>query len=58
VGGSPQEVFSIELDESIRSLEAGRVSSDDPEIVVCTFGGRICSLTTQALDQVWSLCSL
>ena len=52
-GTSPQEVFSTNLGESVRSLEGGRVSSDEhPEIVACTFRGRICSLTTQALDQV------
>eukprot|EP00903_Cladosiphon_okamuranus_P008387 g8063.t1 len=51
-GSSPQEVFSINLGESIRSLEGGRVTSDEhPEVVTCTYRGRICSLTTQALDQ-------
>ena len=52
----PQEVFSTNLGESIRSLQGGRVSSDEhPEIVACTFRGRICSLTTQPLDQVLML---
>ncbi|CAN0393384.1 unnamed protein product, partial [Scytosiphon promiscuus] len=51
-GSFPQKAFSIDLGESIRSIEAGRVSSDEhPEVVACTFRGRICSLTTQALDQ-------
>ncbi|CBN79191.1 Bardet-Biedl syndrome protein 7 [Ectocarpus siliculosus] len=52
VGSCPQEAFSIDLGESIRSLECGKVSNDQyPEVVVCTFRGRVCSLTTQALDQ-------
>ncbi|CAM9371775.1 unnamed protein product [Ectocarpus sp. 13 AM-2016] len=52
VGSCPQEAFSIDLGESIRSLECGKVSTDQyPEVVVCTFRGRVCSLTTQALDQ-------
>ncbi|CAM9337349.1 unnamed protein product, partial [Hapterophycus canaliculatus] len=52
VGSCPQQAFLIDLGESIRSLEAGRVSSDaHPEVVACTFRGRVCSLTTQALDQ-------
>ncbi|CAM9764264.1 unnamed protein product [Scytosiphon promiscuus] len=51
-GNCPQKAFSIDLGESIRSIEAGRVSNDEhPEVVACTFRGRICSLTTQALDQ-------
>ncbi|CAN0125804.1 unnamed protein product, partial [Ectocarpus sp. 12 AP-2014] len=45
VGSSPQEAFSIDLGESIRSLECGKVSTDQyPEVVVCTFRGRVCSL--------------
>lgn len=49
----PRQAFSINLGESVRSLDAGRVSSDaHPEVVACTFGGRVCSLTTQALRQV------
>ncbi|CAM9658675.1 unnamed protein product, partial [Pylaiella littoralis] len=52
VGVCPQEAFTIDLRESIRSLECGRVSSDEhPEVVACTYRGRVCSLTTQALDQ-------
>lgn len=57
MGKGPKEAFSIDLGESIRSLECGRVSSDEhPEVVACTYCGRVCSLTTQALDQVSMCC--
>lgn len=50
----PKEVFCANLGQSVRSLEVGRVSSSDspPEVVACTFRGRVCSLKTQALGQV------
>lgn len=52
-GRGLQEAFSVGLGESVRSMEGGRVSTDThPEVVVCTFRGRVCSLTTQALGQV------
>lgn len=55
-GEGLKEAFSIGLGESVRSLEGGKVSTDiHPEIVACTFRGRVCSLTTQALSKVRSL---
>lgn len=52
-GSCPVKAFSTGLGESVRSLETGKVSSDQhPEVVACTFRGRVCSLTTQALEEV------
>ena len=50
---APNEMACINLGQSVRSLEAGRVSSDEqPEVVACTYRGRVCSIKNQALRQV------
>ncbi|CAM9128537.1 unnamed protein product, partial [Choristocarpus tenellus] len=48
----PEEEFSTQLGESIRSIEGGCVSSSGYlDVVMATFGGRVCALTTESLKQ-------
>jgi Bardet-Biedl syndrome 7 protein len=49
--GQPQKIFSRDLGESIKSVDAGYVSSTEfPEVVVGTFSGKVVSFTTEPIQ--------
>lgn len=49
--GVPQKIFSRDLGECIKSIDAGFISSTEfPELVIGTFSGKVVSFTTEPIQ--------